>query len=227
MKIYAIGEIKRIDELKLKLGSNHEIIFSGNENDFDKALAQTCDAIFDLNADERSNAIEEYSSLSNKLIIVCAVKKTLGEIISENRNANENHFVGMNCLPTFVNRPLAEVSFLNEVGKEVFSKFAAELKWNWNQVKDETGMVTPRVICMIINEACFSFDEGVASMEDIDKAMKLGTNYPWGPFEWCDRIGIKNIYETLEAIGKNSNDDRYTIAPLLKTKYLKNEAFTF
>ncbi len=227
MKIYAIGDIKRIEELKLKIGLEHEIVFSGNENDFDKALAQTCDAIFDLNADERLNAIEEYSTLSDKLIVVCAVKNPLGEIISENRNANENHFVGMNCLPTFVNRPLAEVSFLNEAGKEVFSKFAAELKWNWNQVKDETGMVTPRVICMIINEACFCFDEGVASMEDIDKAMKLGTNYPWGPFEWCDRIGIKNVYETLEAIGKNSNDDRYTIAPLLKTKYLKNEAFYF
>jgi 3-hydroxybutyryl-CoA dehydrogenase len=56
-------------------------------------------------------------------------------------------------------------------------------------------------------------------MEDIDKGMRLGTNYPNGPFEWCDRIGIRDVYETLEAIWCDTHDERYKICPLLKTRY--------
>ena len=62
-------------------------------------------------------------------------------------------------------------------------------------------------------------------MTDIDKGMKLGTNYPFGPFEWADRIGVKDVYETLEAIWNETKDRRYEICPLLKTKYLKQETF--
>ncbi len=82
-------------------------------------------------------------------------------------------------------------------------------------------MVTPRIICMIINEAYFAIEENVASRNDIDLAMKLGTNYPYGPFEWCDKIGIKNVYELLNAVQMYTKDDRYKICELLK-----KEAFT-
>ena len=56
--------------------------------------------------------------------------------------------------------------------------------------------------------------------EDIDKAMKLGTNYPHGPFEWCERIGVKHVYEVLEAVYEDTKDERYMISPLLKKEYL-------
>jgi 3-hydroxybutyryl-CoA dehydrogenase len=92
-------------------------------------------------------------------------------------------------------------------------------------VEDRVGMVTPRVIFMLINEACYTLQEGTASIKDIDTAMKLGTNYPYGPFEWADKIGINEIYETLIAIYEDTKDERYKICPLLKTKYLKEEKF--
>ena len=53
-------------------------------------------------------------------------------------------------------------------------------------------------------------------------AMKLGTNYPYGPFEWCKRIGIKHVYELIEALYDDTQDERYKISPLLKKEYLKN-----
>ena len=50
---------------------------------------------------------------------------------------------------------------------------------------------------MIINEAYYTVQEGTASREDIDLGMKLGTNYPMGPFEWSQAWGLNNIYELL------------------------------
>src|SRR5207344_3040810 len=122
---------------------------------------------------------------------------------------------------TFLDRSQMEVSFLKKEDRALFEIFANEMKFDFLEVKDRVGMITPRVICMIINEACFTLQEGTASMEDIDKGMKLGTNYPFGPFEWCERIGIKDVFETLSALYEDTKDERYKICPLLKTKYLR------
>ena len=81
-------------------------------------------------------------------------------------------------------------------------------------------MVSPRVICMIINEAYFTFEEGTASREDIDLAMKLGTNYPFGPFEWADKIGLANVCKLLKAVYEDTGDARYKLCPLLQEKNL-------
>ena len=51
--------------------------------------------------------------------------------------------------------------------------------------------------------------------------MRLGTNYPYGPFEWCEKIGLNEVYETLEAIYEDTKDERYKICPLLKMNILK------
>ena len=101
---------------------------------------------------------------------------------------------------------------LNSIMKDLGSDFLV--------VDDRVGLVTPRVICMIINEAYYTVQEGTASREDIDIAMKLGTNYPFGPFEWCQRIGVRHVYELLEAVYDDTKDERYKICPLLKKEYL-------
>ena len=67
---------------------------------------------------------------------------------------------------------------------------------------------------MIINEAYFALGEGVSSKEEIDTAMKLGTNYPMGPFEWGINIGLKNVSGLLSALAEIN--PRYTPAELLK-----------
>jgi 3-hydroxybutyryl-CoA dehydrogenase len=69
---------------------------------------------------------------------------------------------------------------------------------------------------MIINEAAFALMDGVASAEDIDMAMKLGTNYPLGPLEWADRIGLDQVLSVLEGLQAEHGDDRYRAAPLLR-----------
>ena len=81
-------------------------------------------------------------------------------------------------------------------------------------VPDVPGMISTRVIAMIINEAYFGLGDGISSKKDIDIAMKLGTNYPYGPFEWGEKIGLKKIYALLKKLSEK--DDRYTVAPALE-----------
>ena len=85
-------------------------------------------------------------------------------------------------------------------------------------VPDEPGFITARVIAMIINEAWFALEEGVSTKEEIDTAMKLGTNYPYGPFEWGNQIGLKNIYTLLDKL--NTDNPRYRPAELMKKQVI-------
>ena len=83
-------------------------------------------------------------------------------------------------------------------------------------VEDRVGLIAPRVLAMIINEAAFAVMEGVAEPADIDRAMRLGTNYPKGPLEWGDEIGLDYVVLTLEALFEEYHDDRYRPCVLLK-----------
>ena len=69
---------------------------------------------------------------------------------------------------------------------------------------------------MIINEAYFALGEGVSTEDEIDLSMKLGTNYPYGPFEWCNKIGLKKVNDLMEKLSKT--DNRYAIAPAMKNE---------
>ena len=84
------------------------------------------------------------------------------------------------------------------------------------RVGDFSGLVFRRVLFMVINEAIHVLWEGIASREDIDQAMRLGTNYPMGPLEWGDRVGLDRVYEGLRALYEEYGDDRYRPCPLLR-----------
>jgi 3-hydroxybutyryl-CoA dehydrogenase len=84
------------------------------------------------------------------------------------------------------------------------------------RVKDSAGLTFPRIVSLIINEAARSLEEGVASAEEIDIAMKLGVNYPQGPLRWADQIGLDEVLSVLEGLHRETGEDRYRPAPLLK-----------
>lgn len=84
------------------------------------------------------------------------------------------------------------------------------------RVGDFSGLVLRRVLFMIINEAAYALWEGIATREDIDLAMKLGTNYPMGPLEWADAIGLDRVYNGLKSLHEEYGDDRYRPCPLIR-----------
>ncbi len=93
--------------------------------------------------------------------------------------------------------------------------FFAALDKQTMQVADGPGGVMPRILAMIINEAAYALQEGVASAEDIDTAMRLGANYPYGPLAWGDMMGLDVVHATLWALQQELGDDRYRPCPLL------------
>ena len=84
------------------------------------------------------------------------------------------------------------------------------------RVKDTPGLTFPRILSLIINEAARSLEEGVATADEIDVAMRLGVNYPHGPLRWADQIGLDEVLAVLEGLQHETGDDRYRPAPLLK-----------
>tara|TARA_B100001059_G_scaffold51366_2_gene44910 strand:- start:2787 stop:3443 length:657 start_codon:yes stop_codon:yes gene_type:complete len=214
MKIAVKGQTNQVEELENLISEHSLIPFKINEID-------TYDVIFDLDFDDTPEQIQIYHPLRNKLIIVGSVKLQLEELYAEFGSNPKCTIIGMNTLPTFINRNVVECCVTNPKDELIASDFFRNINLKSRFVKSRVGLVTPRIVCMIINEAYYTVQEGTASKNDIDLGMKLGTAYPKGPFEWSQEIGLDHVYETLDALYHDTKDERYKIASLLKTEYLK------
>jgi len=220
MKILIIGEDTHLKEFESKFGTNHDCTLVGEHRDAGKFL-NTHELTFDFIIDEEPDAFDIYLDRHCTVFLnTCMI--SLAELSHMAGNKLASTVFGFNGLPTFVNRNVLEASLLNKNDEPRLKEICTRLNTEVIIVEDRVGLVTPRVISMIINEAFYTVQEGTASREDIDLAMKLGTNYPYGPFEWCERIGIKHIYELLDAIYEDTRDERYKVCPLLKTEYLRS-----
>jgi 3-hydroxybutyryl-CoA dehydrogenase len=130
----------------------------------------------------------------------------------------KHRLVGISALPSFSQQSIVELAPTVHTPKEtveVVQRFVQSLGKEIEVVQDRVGMVLPRILCQLVNEAAFVVQEDVASPQDIDTAMKLGTNYPHGPIEWGNRIGFQNVYSVLSALENDLHEDRYRISPLL------------
>jgi 3-hydroxybutyryl-CoA dehydrogenase len=83
-------------------------------------------------------------------------------------------------------------------------------------------LVFERVVSQLVNEGCFAAEEGVATPEDIDSAMRVGLNHPRGPFEWMDELGAERVEAILDALHAGS-DERYRPAPLLRREATRDQ----
>ncbi len=148
-----------------------------------------------------------------KPLFINSVIETLTDL-----HAPEN-VLRINGWVTFLNRPAWEIA--GNVDENIKSIFKS-LNIKVNPVQDEPGFITARIIAMIINEAYFAVEENVSSKSEIDTAMKLGTNYPYGPFEWAGLIGITNILALLQKL--NLHDNRYQPSKLLMKEVSENKS---
>lgn len=84
------------------------------------------------------------------------------------------------------------------------------------EVQDSAGFVTNRVLMPLLNEAMFALQEGIASAEDIDTAVKLGLNHPMGPLTLADYVGLDVCLDVLEILHRELGDPKFRPCPLLR-----------
>jgi 3-hydroxybutyryl-CoA dehydrogenase len=216
MNILVVGNASQLKECQEKFGESHQYTSVGTHSEATSFFEKT-EVVFDFLTNEPSQ-IKSYHNFTKGVLFLNTSTETLSQrTLQFNPHTDFNTF-GFCGLPTFLNRELLEVSLRNQSDLSSLEKVCKELSTGFVVVEDCVGMVTPRVVCMIINEAYFTVQEGTATREDIDIAMKLGTNYPYGPFEWCNKIGIDNVFFLLQAMYEATKDERYKICELLKNE---------
>jgi 3-hydroxybutyryl-CoA dehydrogenase len=149
-----------------------------------------------------------YEKIDNDAVVfVNEVCKTLSDLPAR------KGIIRINAWPGFLRNPLIELSAREEDKKDT-EKLLTELGWSYRWVADIPGLVTPRVIAMIVNEACYALNERVSTKAEIDIALKLGTSYPIGPFEWSKQVGADRIIQLLTSLSKDN--ERYLPAPFIE-----------
>ena len=167
---------------------------------------------------KKKNLIELDKSLPSKtLILSSAVTVSIAE--QSTWTKHPSRLLGMSAFPSLLENGLIELAPSNSTSETAISAaqaFVESLGKEVALVQDCVGLVLPRILCMLVNEAYFAMREGVATARDIDSAMKLGTNYPHGPVEWGDRMGIRHVHAVVEALYRHYGEDRYRVAPMLQ-----------
>lgn len=166
------------------------------------------DAYFDLCFEAEAPA---FSSITNKPIFANAVIAASKELPA--------NYIRINAWDGFLKREIIEIVAADSQVSNL--SLLDALGWKYQLVPDTPGMIAARVIAMIINEAYFGLGDEISTKAEIDIAMKLGTNYPYGPFEWSEKIGLEKIYALLKKLSEK--DSRYEVALSLEKEVLLNK----
>ncbi|MCX8113323.1 MAG: 3-hydroxyacyl-CoA dehydrogenase family protein [Bacteroidia bacterium] len=166
------------------------------------------DIIIDLEADERPSPA--FSVSSRAFWVFASTKKTLRSLLPHPKWAER--CVGANLLPGFCERDLVEASALSDVAWKYFSAWEPQSV----RVPDTVGLVSARLLSLLLNEALLLAGEAALSIETLDLAVKLGLNYPHTLSEWGNIIGWHHVLDILEALQADYSAATYPIAPLLR-----------
>ena len=180
-----------------------------------------CDLIIEAVKED----IEVKSKMFKELDSICDSKTILASntsSISINQLSNNikrpEKFIGMHFMNPVPVMKLVEIIKGDHTSKETLETIK-NLAKKMNKIpiecNDSPGFVSNRILMPLINEAAFTYMEGVASVEAIDEIMKLGMGHPMGPLKLADLIGIDVCVSIMKVLLDGFNNDKYLICPLL------------
>lgn len=204
MQVVVLGNDEFKNEwLQDTTDNSAEVVWLSSATDFSNY--PSADVFIDLLYDGSESRKRILKGLLPKTVIINSVIETLAQ--------TSEAFIRINGWPTFSKGKIIEAACAGNdqkaAAETIFKSLGKEVEW----LPDTPGFVTPRMVSMIVNEAYLALEEGVSTREEIDTAMKLGTAYPYGPFEWSEKIGLQNIAALLQTL--SATQPRYTPAPLL------------
>jgi len=129
-------------------------------------------------------------------------------------------FIRVNCWPAMLSRSIIEIAPGTKADMIAAKQILELMDWKFQVVPDIAGFISGRILASVINEAYFTLQQGVSTPTEIDTAMKFGTNYPFGPFEWTEKIGIGNLVKLLNKM--SLEDRRYIPADLIIAQEKQN-----
>jgi 3-hydroxybutyryl-CoA dehydrogenase len=209
MKVLVLANDEQKEEL-LSLPVDGSVTIQWHNGSIPIEKPGVLDACIDLLFDNSAGRIKQLRELGIPLVVINSVITTLEEL--------GNDFIRMNGWNSFIKRPVVEAAGKDDTRKSLAERLFSHLGRSIEWTPDIPGFVSARVVSTIINEAFLTVEENVSVEKEIDTAMKLGTNYPYGPFEWGEKIGLDKVVYLLEVLGKEQN--RYKPSGLLKNKIL-------
>lgn len=197
--------------------------FLKNKCEFENSVSKNTEIVFEITNYNRDLKFKNLNEIENQIpedsiIISSSLCIPLSQQLRFIKNFKR--LFGIGIYPTFSSVKNIELTKSNLTSPD-FATAVSEIFENAIWVEDRAGLINLRIISLIINEAYLVLQEKTADAKDIDIAMKLGTNYPFGPIEWSERIGLDLIYNVLQSMYNEYGDDRYRITPLLKERYLE------
>ena len=185
-----------------------------------KDICGDCDLVVEAaieNMEIKKQTFKELDAICKPSCIFATNTSSLS--ITEIGSAVERHVLGMHFFnPAPVMKLVEVIAGLNTKPEDVeaVKKISEEIGKTPVQVEEAAGFVVNRILIPMVNEAVGIYAEGVASVEGIDTAMKLGANHPMGPLALGDLIGLDVVLAIMNVLETETGDPKYRPHPLLK-----------
>jgi len=180
-----------------------------------------CDLIIEAvkeDVEVKSKIFKELDSICDSKTILASNTSSISINQLSNNIKRPEKFIGMHFMNPVPVMKLVEIIKGDHTSKETLETIK-NLAKKMNKIpiecNDSPGFVSNRILMPLINEAAFTYMEGVASVEAIDEIMKLGMGHPMGPLKLADLIGIDVCVSIMKVLLDGFNNDKYLICPLL------------
>ncbi|MCM3783970.1 3-hydroxyacyl-CoA dehydrogenase NAD-binding domain-containing protein [Neobacillus mesonae] len=182
-----------------------------------------CDLIIETITEDLEAKIKLFKQLEEIVsedIILTSNTSTLSLTELASATSNPERVIGLHWIYPVSSIDVVEIIRGLKTSDKTFEstkKFAEEvLEKKGVMVYESPGFVTSRLICLHINEALRLLEEGVASAEDIDEAVRIGYKFQHGPFEMADRFGLDSVHAALEGMFREFGELKYRPSTILK-----------
>jgi 3-hydroxybutyryl-CoA dehydrogenase len=160
------------------------------------------------------------SELADKEAVIASNTSSISITLLASATKNPGNVCGMHFFNPPQLMPLIEIIRGNKTSDETVSRVRdVSAKMGKETVlckKDSPGFIVNRILVPALNEAVFLVQEGVADPEDIDKAVKLGLNWPMGPLQLLDYVGLDTTFNITQVFMNEFQDSKFRPSPLLR-----------